>query len=278
MVNMQKFASLPQSVGVENNNNTRHLGGYKTAGGKKVAGRNLIRTGSPGGFSDKDVAFLLSEYRLRHVVDLRTEYERSADASLESVPGVSYSALPLSADAQQSIGFNREACNILIQMVRAVGGTAEAALSTMKKVYADIVNDEILIERTRKIFDILLENEGGCVMYHCAGGKDRTGVMSALILSALGVDWNTVAEDYLLTNIYINDAAVKSLEEVMGETDDPEVIAGVKYFLFAHEGYLEYVLSTVKSKYGSMESYLGQVLGLTPQKTAKLRAAYTENN
>jgi protein-tyrosine phosphatase len=273
---MTKFKDLPQAVELENNNNTRHLGGYKTVSGKTVVRTKLIRSGSPGKFTQKDIALLLSEYNLKHVVDLRTGYEASTDASLTGVSGVSYSHLPLSAEVQQSLSFNDEISNVLIQMVRSAGGSAEAAAEAMKKTYADIVTDEALIERTRRVFDILLENEGGCVLYHCAAGKDRTGVVSALILSALGAERSVVLEDYLHTNAYISESAAKTLAEVARAAGDSETAAGVRGFLVADRAYLEGALSMIERKYGSMEKYLGERLGLTAGRLARLRDIYTE--
>ena len=62
-----------------------------------------------------------------------------------------------------------------------------------------------LVRRDRQsawsnIFNILLADNGGAVLYHCSAGKDRTGVVTAVILTALGVDKDTIYQDYLLTN------------------------------------------------------------------------------
>jgi protein-tyrosine phosphatase len=277
VINMKNFAHLPQAVEIENNNNTRHFGGYKAADIKTIIKRKLIRSGAPSGFSKKDIALLLNEYNLKCVVDLRTEYEISENPSLAEIPGVSYSVFPLSADIQQSLSFNGDTANVLVRLVKSAGGTAEAVAEAMKKTYTHIVTDEALIERTRKIFDILLDNADGCVLFHCAGGKDRTGVMSTLILSALGVGRDTIMQDYLDTNAYINAGAAKQLEELSAETKDSEITEGVKQFVFAHKAYLENVLTTVNGTYGSMDNYLEQALGLTASKIARLRATYTEN-
>lgn len=63
-----------------------------------------------------------------------------------------------------------------------------------------------------KIFDILLANQDGSVLWHCTAGKDRAGFGTALVLSALGVDKNTVIDDYMLSNKYRADENKKQLK------------------------------------------------------------------
>ncbi|MDR2421354.1 MAG: tyrosine-protein phosphatase, partial [Oscillospiraceae bacterium] len=63
--------------------------------------------------------------------------------------------------------------------------------------------------------------------------------------------------------------------EVTRATGDPEIAAGVKCFLIADRAYLENALSTIEGRYGSIEKYLGEVLGLTAEKIARLREIYT---
>ncbi|MBC8931267.1 tyrosine/lipid phosphatase LipA, partial [Escherichia coli] len=76
------------------------------------------------------------------------------------------------------------------------------------------ITDETSIQAYKDFFDILLANQDGSVLWHCTAGKDRAGFGTALVLSALGVDKNTVIDDYMLSNKYRADENKKAIEAV----------------------------------------------------------------
>ena len=72
----------------------------------------------------------------------------------------------------------------------------------------------------KKFFEILLDQNNGTILYHCSAGKDRTGVATALLLSALGVDRETVINDYLLSAQYVADKYYPVVPYVVAHTRD----------------------------------------------------------
>lgn len=73
-----------------------------------------------------------------------------------------------------------------------------------------LVTDPLCISRYRKLFSLLQNEENIPLMFHCSAGKDRTGMAAALVLSSLGVDEETILDDYLLSNFYLADKRQKS--------------------------------------------------------------------
>jgi protein-tyrosine phosphatase len=67
------------------------------------------------------------------------------------------------------------------------------------------VTKEPALQAYRRFFQAALEQKEGALSWHCQAGKDRAGVGSALMLLALGVDWDTIVQDYMLTNEYYKD-------------------------------------------------------------------------
>jgi len=268
------------AVEIEKNNNTRHFGGYETSDGRKVIKTKLIRSANPGEFTDNDIAFLKQVYNLKYIVDFRNKQEIEEKPSLTSVPDVQYIHLPLINDLGRNnpIETDKKSVhdNILLTLYNLLGGTSESAIKYMANVYSSIVTDKYSINMARKFFDILSENENGCVLYHCAGGKDRTGVISAVLLSCLGVSWDKVMEDYLLTNLYTADEINRQIEGVLAVTDDPDVVYGLRSIIGVNPGIMEEVQKIIMERYSTIENYLNEALLLTVNKIKKLRSVYTK--
>jgi protein-tyrosine phosphatase len=119
--------------------------------------------------------------------------------------------------------------------------------------------------RFASLFGFLLESNDPLV-FHCTAGKDRTGFAAALILLALGVSHDEVMRDYLLTN-----QRLRPRSEWKGLT--PEA-ASVLYRV--QPEFLDAAFEAVRQKYGSIEAYLREGLGLREAERARLKELYLE--
>ncbi len=115
---------------------------------------------------------------------------------------------------------------------------------------------------------------------HCTAGKDRTGVFSAILLTALGVPREVVIQDYLLSNQYLlapdtiqNTAA--DLQRAFGLPELPD-IATVRTIMSSKPETLEAALDQIKKKYGSFEDYLRDALHFSDSNLAALRRRLVE--
>lgn len=273
---------LTNAVLLPHNYNTRHFGGYTTNDGRRIKKEKLIRSGITTGFKEEDLRILSDDYHLMRVIDLRSSKEAEEKPSLNNLPGVEYINIDLLGNIWGNVDIEKSADKILkkeahelLQLFYLMGGKMEGVIEFFSKQYLGMIRNEHSQNMLQQIFNLLLDDLGGGTLFHCAGGKDRTGVLSALILSVLGVDWEKCVEDYLLTNDFFKELNETQLNEVDRETDNPEIIEKISYMLRANVVYIRGAYDLLIREYGSMDNYLSQVLLLTDDKIKRLREIYT---
>lgn len=190
---------------------------------------------------------LLIDNGVKLIVDLRGPKEREAKTDTV-IPGIDNISLPLNV-----IG-NAEP--IIYRGLQ---------LPDLIECYRQLVSVN-LKETWTQIFSLLLNKEG--VLFHCSQGKDRTGVVAAMILSSLKVDRETIINDYLKTNekpvpVYDPD------EEVPSEIKDI-----LNDYFSAKREYLEASFDYIDKTYGSIEGFLFTCCGLNQDSLNQLRIKY----
>lgn len=244
--------------------NLRELGGLPAADGRRVARNRLFRAATLSEMSAPDRAALES-LGVRVVIDLRSAFEqRRQPYEWSAGPKV---AAPLAHDEAVSAIFLR------FQQ----GTLSESDIEdwwNLTRVY-DIPTDHR--ESLRTVFVTLLDagpTDG--VLYHCSGGKDRTGIVSALVLEALGATRRAILDDFLLTNEGARAQAAEFIEwmkRATGRALSPEAA----YWLAGVKGeWLEEFFRRLADRYGSAAGYLSDELGLGPDELASLRRQYLE--
>jgi len=177
-------------VTLEGSFNFRDLGGYAAADGRSVRWGRLYRSDALHELTPEDVAALV-DLGLRTVVDLRTdrEVDRSGRGPLEP-RGLDFHHLAVVKEGVR--GGDADGADVR----EAVAAPAPAGDDLAERYlwYLDVGGDAIA--RALTLF-------GGAehypVVFHCAAGKDRTGVLAALVLEILGVDRDTIVADYVIT-------------------------------------------------------------------------------
>lgn len=123
-----------------------------------------------------------------------------------------------------------------------------------------------------RVFELLINDNNTGLVYHCTAGKDRTGLLTALILSALGVSEEVIMQEYLLSNYYRYEKMERNARlgaHVLGiEPESSRAIMDVR------PNYLNASYVVIKSKYGSMQNYLQEGLGLRTEDLDKLKQLY----
>jgi protein-tyrosine phosphatase len=232
--------------------NFRDLGGYPGKDGRAVRWRQIFRSNHLGHLTEADIA-VLRPLGLRSAFDFRGREERVA--AMCSLAGISVHSLPI------------EPTVVAALRARLAGGAALSsvdALEVMQDSYRNYVRHNT--RSFRALFVHLLEDRAPLVI-HCTAGKDRTGFASALILHALGVPDQVIAEDYLLTNRFYRREPTAS-SELPDEVT--QVLGSVE------TSFLAAAFGAISADYGDLRSYFSDGLGLGPAERATLEARYLE--
>ncbi len=150
-------------------------------------------------------------------------------------------------------------------------GTPAEAVAFMESGYRDFVRDPPT--QRDGFYNVLMTiaHDDFPVLYHCSGGKDRTGWTSVLLQTIAGVSQDTIMQDYLATNSYTAAlmASTKANLLLTYPTWDPATIDAL---LGVQASYLQAAFDQVAISYGSMDAYLKEGLGLTQADIYVLRA------
>ena len=234
--------------------NFRDVGGYETEDGRFVRWGRIYRSAALSGLTPDDLA-KIEALGIDYVYDLRSVGERRDEPSRWPQTG----ATLVSHDYELDIS--------AFMAAFADGPSAEKVRAAMTAFYPAVVDSHKT--QFRAIFAELLEGDDGAILYHCSAGKDRTGVQTALILSALGVPRETVIEDFLLSNQHHRMSG--SSGPMAGMPPEVlEVLGGVE------RPYLEAFFAEIDRRYGGVEGYLAAELDVDAADIQRLRALYTE--
>ncbi|MFB9770399.1 tyrosine-protein phosphatase [Lactiplantibacillus modestisalitolerans] len=250
--------------------NFRELGGYSTMDGRTIKWHKLMRTGSLADLTAQDQQFL-DDYGVRYDVDFRSPQEVLDEP--DRVPGnAKYIYAPVFNvdETKNSDGTDKMTANLEKK--------PDSGFEHMLKVYRMIVTEQHAKDEYRRFFDTLLANDrpDETLLFHCTAGKDRTGMGAIYLLTALGVDFKTIKQDYLLTNA----ASVKRIE---GATADAKAagasaatVASIRALWSVDEAYLNAALTEIEHQSGNLPHYLRTELKLTKQELADLQKLYLD--
>lgn len=148
--------------------------------------------------------------------------------------------------------------------------SAAEAVTAMEDDYRLFVTDSGIRDRFAQEFKELATTSGS-QLFHCAGGKDRTGWTTAVLLSLIDVPQSVILQDYMLTNTYSAASIQASYDRMVAAYGKDK--ADIYFPIFeAKESYLNAALDQVVTSYGSMSGYITNGLGLDAATQAQLRA------
>ncbi len=269
-VSFQASAANDRKIELTGVQNTRDLGGLETQDGKRVRTGQIIRSGEIDEVNDDGIA-TLDGMKVSAIIDLRTTIEATASpAEWPQGQGPRRYNFPLMERDAQDIENMRAA-------IKSGTAKAEDTEALFYEAFASVPKN--YTSDIRKVFDVLItQPDDEAVLLHCSGGKDRTGIVSALVLSALGVSRSEIEADFLMSNV--QKQADKKSEEIArqvnaanGTNMTPEAVwpsLGVR------ADHLGKFYDGIIEEYGSMDLYFQDGLGLTDEDLETLRARYLE--
>jgi protein-tyrosine phosphatase len=247
---------------VEGCPNLRDLGGYEATDGRRVKWGLIFRSSNLARLTDKGLG-QIRRLGIRTACDFRTESEALKQPN--RFPGseaVGYVRLPIQhGDFEPTIVFDR---------IRK-GDYDWISEDFMLQGYIESV--EHYPEVWARLFELLADPRNRPVLFHCTGGKDRTGVAAALVLLALGVPEETVVADYGLSDGYNADVRQKINDALQPLGVD---ISKVAPYFTAPESRIRALLQHVDDRYGSAVDYLVKKAGVSEETLALLKDALLE--
>jgi len=242
--------------------NFRDIGGYVTTDGRVVRAGRVYRSGMLGAATDDDLA-TLAALGLRTVIDLRTQPEVDA-FGVDRLPGLaSLVRLPIPSAGADPV------------VVKAMQTGRFPYLPDLAEVNRGYVSDDA--ERLGDALELLSDSANLPAVVHCLGGKDRTGVISALLLTILGVPWATARVDYLRSNEFYKgtlDDPQNPLSRAMvvrfGHPPDFGDEESKREFFVLRPAYIDVVLDEVTKDHQPIADFVSNKLGLTDATVERL--------
>ncbi len=247
--------------------NVRDIGGYRSAFGSEVASGQLFRADSLSQLTPPDLDRIAS-LGLRAVIDFRTSGELLLNGSDRLPPGVEAISLPVSGGDLGAI-YDVIASGDPERQQEALGHGRGADF--MVGMNRGFVSDA----RQRQQFGAALRMIAAGrtpLLYHCTGGKDRAGWMTAIILTTLGVPREAVTRDYMLSNTYHRAGYAKLRSDLVkaGMVRDPELLRPV---LEQSPAYLDAAFDEAERLFETFGEFLERGLGVGEAAQRDLRAA-----
>jgi protein-tyrosine phosphatase len=241
---------LPYVVALEGGSNFRDLGGYATTDGRTVRRGSVFRSAHLGTLTDAD-RLAIGRLGVRTVVDLRGVNEAAETPHRVEGLGCRIVGAPIEPSGGEKI---RHA-------------VADSSVNPFLIVQLMTENYRDYPRRCtpgfHTLFSALSDDDHRPLVFHCTAGKDRTGFASALLLTLLGVPWETVMEDYLRTN----DLWIGHIGRY------PELDIDTRAAIVeARTPYLEAAFDVVRADYGSPEAFAEKTLGLDATLRDRLKA------
>jgi protein-tyrosine phosphatase len=255
-------------VPLEGQPNFRDVGGYETADGRTVKWGQVYRSGQMPDLTDADVE-RLEALGLSTVVTFLVPKEIEKYGADRMPEGAREVRLPITGELAEELS---------LQAGRAIQTGDFSGLP------ADL-NPEfhrLLLDDGREEYAALLRElsdpSNRPLVYHCSHGVHRTGTATAILLSALGVPWETIREDYLLSNVYRAEEIEEQLERIRNKVASDKGIPPEEVDMtdadafFKLEGhYIDGTLEKAVEAHGSMEAYIRDGLRLTDEEIERLR-------
>ena len=247
-----------RNLSVNGIQNFRDLGGYRsTHKHKHVKWGRLYRSGRIDSLSQYSMKEM-KNIGIRTVVDLRTADELNHSKPLQA-------------------SFNRIHIPISLERIDEVVNNIQKGVlrgDTIRTILEQI-NEDLVIKNLNEyslLMKTLLNEENYPIVIQGHSGRSRTGIVSAIILAALGVDHETILEDYQLSNRYNDLCTEQSFAFQLPDYCQEAITIA----LSAKKSFLNAARNQIYTSYGNMDNFMNEGLGLTDDDIDKLRSLLLE--
>lgn len=200
------------------------MGGYRTNKGQITSPQKFLRADSLDALTSSDINTLL-EYGVKNIIDLRSEKDVKLKPDAQNlIKNVNYVHIevPIKVEVLKEVNLNN---------------------AKMSDFYIEILNEK---ESIKQIFEFMEANNDGATLFHCTHGKDRTGIISFILLGLAGVKEDDLILDYSISYELIKDKSI---------VKKGIINKGLQGYLSEAE-YIKPVIDYVSHTYGTFENYL----------------------
>ena len=231
---------MPRYIEVGGTFNFRDFGVYTTSDGNEVSSGILFRSGSIDRVIESEAQRIQSELSIETIIDLRHPDElQDNDTRGPLVDLVPTRHMFSIINPEKTLLENRAELDILYGIGQS-GPRYFAMLETSEPLW-------------KQIIQTLINPDSYPILAHCTAGKDRTGIIAALILDLAGVDQNTISIDYEMSSASVNQLFNYLVESGRPPEGDVEVI---KSRMLSPRKYMDDLLLLLHETYGGAEGYI----------------------
>ena len=257
--------------------NARDLGGMTGHEGRQLRSGMLLRTAHLHDATDEDISRLQNEYHLRRIFDFRSLGEAEFLPDRE-VPGATHHLLPtidLSAERVTEQPIPQEAFLDLERHIVNYSFYPEVQ-AMAADMYPSLIRSEYSQLQYATFLRLIVETPEGGVLWHCFQGKDRTGWGATFILSALGVDRETIIEDFDRSNDAYRELVARLNNDIIARGGGEAEMDVVQAFMGVSTKNFRRTLDLIDREFGGMIAYLQKQLLLSKEDIQLLRKRYLE--
>lgn len=252
--------------------NIRDLSQFHTPYGK-IKEHAFIRSSRIELTNDKTRENLFQIYNIKNVIDLRNTIEIQEGKKYQLPNNTTYHHIPVLAKSYFGISHEKKMSKVMKKECKKIKNKDDAK-EYMVNMYKSIIFEKYSQEQFKKIFDLLLENKDGNILFHCQGGKDRTGILSLFILTILGVSKEDILNDYSMSDICNkrhNNLLISLMHALLYNRKLKLLLIEM---LHAKREYLVETINSIEETYGSINNYLVNEIGITEELQNKFRDIY----
>ncbi len=207
---------LSKHINFKGMTNLRDLGGMTNVFEKKIKSNLLFRSDHLHNATQADME-KLKKLGVRYILDLRNLEERTEQPD-QKIEGITYIPMSLSPERNAGIAKDKKSREELQKdAIKKASADPKFFFYEMSGYYADYATVPYTFEQMHNFFQTLLQTNGG-VLWHCAGGKDRTGILTVLLCEVLQIPKKDIEADYLATNLYKQkeaDAEIINIQKIL---------------------------------------------------------------
>lgn len=231
--------------------NFRDFGGIQTKDGRRIKDGILFRSADLTDITKADQSFL-EDFSVRTIFDYRTA-EEANDRPDPQFPGVGYYRVAVNSE-------NQDSYTSLDDLIGE--DTDHLSSDILSDLYKNIPTGN---RAYKQLMDLIKRPEDNLpLVHHCTGGRDRTGIGTMLILMVLDVEWETIVEDYIYSNITLkmyHENIFSQLSKVMSK----QQVTQFKNDFLLKEEYITLSRENILGHYRSVDQFLNEEYGITEE-------------